>query len=77
MNTRQRCLLVNMNRVLIFALTLTGLLMDGFQPSDLPCSAALLVWLWLPHCTQMETNLLNRVGGLRNHTGASKVSSSI
>jgi hypothetical protein len=36
MNARQRSLLVNLNRLFIFALSLTGLLMDGYQVSDLP-----------------------------------------
>lgn len=43
MNARQRSFLINLNRVLIFTLTLTGLLMDGFQRSDLPCTVALVV----------------------------------
>ena len=53
-------MLVNLNRVLIFTLTLTGLLMDGLQSADLPCTLALLVWLWLPLCTRLEANLLGR-----------------
>jgi hypothetical protein len=77
MNARQRSFLVNLNRVLIFALTLTGLLMDGFQLPDLPCTAALLVWLWLPLCTRMEASLLGWVGRIRNHVGAAKVSPSV
>lgn len=73
MNTRQRCFLVNLNRVLIFALSLTGLLMDGFQVSDLPCSVALLVWLWLPQCALMEAKLLSRVDSRRAQPGTAKV----
>ncbi|MGI9294719.1 MAG: hypothetical protein ACR2PS_12115 [Pseudomonadales bacterium] len=67
MNARQRSFLVNLNRVLIFALTVTGLLMDGFQRSDLPCTFALIVWLWLPLCTRMEANVLTWVGSKRDH----------
>lgn len=67
MNTRQRSYLVNLNRVLIFALSFTGLLMDGFQRADLPCTFALIVWLWLPLCTRIEANLLTWVGGKRDH----------
>lgn len=67
MNTRQLGLLVNLNRVLIFVLTLAGLLMDGCQLSDLPCTFALLVWLWLPLFTRVEANILKRVGSKRGH----------
>lgn len=67
MNTKQSSFLINLNRVLIFALSLTGLLMDGFQHSDLPCTSALIVWLWLPLFTRMEANILTRVGSKRDH----------
>ena len=61
MNAGQRSVLVNLNRGLIFVLTLTGLLMDGYQVSDLPCTLALVVWLWLPLCTRIEADVLNRL----------------
>ena len=77
MNARQRSFLINLNRVLIFALTLTGLLMDGFQRSDLPCTVALLVWLWLPLCTRMEASLVGWVGRRRGHAGSAKVTPSV
>jgi hypothetical protein len=51
MNARQRNRLMNLNRVLIFVLTLGGLLLDGFQIADLLCTLSLFVWLWLPLCT--------------------------
>jgi len=56
MNAGQRSVLVNVNRGLIFALTFTGLLMDGYQGSDLLCTFALIVWLWMPLCTRIEAN---------------------
>ena len=59
MNARQRGRLINMNRVLIFALTFGGMLMDGLQLADLPCTLALFVWLWMPLCTRLETHLLH------------------
>ena len=62
MSARRYSLLTNLNRVLIFALTLTGLLMDGPQFGDLPCTVALLVWLWLPSCTRLEAHLLRWTG---------------
>lgn len=69
MNTRQRSFLVNLNRVLILALTSMGLLMDGLQRSDLPCTIALLVWLWLPLCTRVESKLLEWAGRRRGQPG--------
>ena len=77
MNARQRSLLINLNRVLIFALSLTGLLMDGFQRADLLCTVALMVWLWLPLCTRVEANLLRWVGSKRDHMGSAKMSPSV
>lgn len=74
MNAKQRCLLVNLNRVLIFALTLAGLLMDGFSYADLLCGLALFVWLWLPHCTRVEASLLQWARGKRSHDGAAGMS---
>ena len=74
MNARQRSFLVNLNRTLIFALSLIGLLLDGLQLSDLPVSIALLVWLWLPQCTRMEASLMRRIGRRGGQTGSAKLS---
>jgi hypothetical protein len=74
MNTRQHSFLVNLNRALIFALTLMGLLMDGMQLSDLPVSVALLVWLWLPLCTRIEASLVRRLSSEGGHAGSAKLS---
>lgn len=76
MSTKQRTCLINCNRVVIFALTLVGLFMDGAQPADLPVSAALLMWLWLPHCTRLEATLIHRVGNKRRHAVPSSLSPS-
>jgi len=70
MSTRQRSFLVNLNRTLIFVLTLTGLLLDGIQLADVPVSIALLVWLWLPLCTRLEANLVRWLGHKSGHAGA-------
>ena len=67
MSTRQRSRLVNFNRLLILALTLTGLLMDGVQHSDLPFTVALVVWLWLAVFARMEAEILG--GAKRLPTG--------
>jgi hypothetical protein len=61
MAIRQRSRLMNLNRVLIFALTVSGVLLDGLQLADLLCSLALFVWLWLPLCTRLEAQLLHWV----------------
>ena len=69
MTTIQRSILVNFNRVLIFALTTTGLLIDDYQHSDLPVTLALGIWLWLAVCTRMEAKILNRA---RHHPARSR-----
>ena len=65
MNAMHSSRLINLNRVLIFALTLAGLLMDGLQLSDLFCATGLLMWLWLPLCTHLEVRLLQWIYGSR------------
>jgi len=54
MTTKQRSFLVNFNRSLIFALTLAGLLLDGYQHSDLPVTLALGIWLWQAACCRAQ-----------------------
>jgi hypothetical protein len=76
MNARQRNRLISINRVLIFALTLSGLLMDGPQLADLPCTLALLVWLWLPLCTRLELHLLHWIDGYQGSGGSPRISPS-
>ena len=58
MSSKQRSFLSNMNRVFIFALTVAGLLMDGYQSADLLCTFALVVWLWLPQFIRLEAKAL-------------------
>jgi hypothetical protein len=65
MNARQRNRLMNLNRVLIFALTSGGLLLDGLQIADLLCTLALFVWLWLPLCTRLEVHLASSFKNFR------------
>lgn len=59
MSRKQRNYLSNVNRLIILFLTVSGLLMDGFQSSDIPCSIALVVWLWLPLCTRIEAKAID------------------
>jgi hypothetical protein len=47
--------------MIIFLLTVAGLLMDGFQSSDVPCTIALIVWLWLPTCTHIEAKAIDYI----------------
>jgi len=61
MSRKQRSYLSNMNRLIIFFLTVAGLLMDGFQSSDTLCSIALVVWLWLPLCTRIEAKAIDHI----------------
>ena len=65
MNARQRNRLINLNRALIFVLTLGGLLLDGLQISALLCTLALIVWLWLPLCTRLEVHLASSFKNFR------------
>lgn len=76
MNARQHNRLININRMLILALTLSGLLMDGLQLADLPCTLALFVWLWLPHCTRLEAHLLHRLDAKHHRTHRREISTS-
>jgi len=61
MSRKQRSYLSNVNRLIIFLLTVVGLLMDGFQPSDVFCTVALIVWLWLPLCTRVEAKAIDYI----------------
>ncbi|MBU1192759.1 MAG: hypothetical protein KKA36_04105 [Gammaproteobacteria bacterium] len=63
MKVSQHNRLININRVLILALTLSGLLMDGLQIGDLPCTLAVFVWLWMPLCTRLEAHMLRWIDG--------------
>lgn len=60
MSHKQQRYLSNMNRLIIFILSLSGLLMDGFQTADIPCSIAVIIWLWLPYCIEIEEIIINR-----------------
>ncbi|MCP3870927.1 MAG: hypothetical protein GY703_23090 [Gammaproteobacteria bacterium] len=77
MNARQRSLLINLNRMLIFALTFSGLLLDGLQFADLLCTVALFVWLWLPLCTCLEAHLLHWVDHKHSSVRSTKTSPSV
>ena len=71
MNARQRNHLVNLNRVLIFVMTLLGLLLDGLQIADLLGTLALFMWQWLPLCTRLESHLLHRIDVKHGSAGTS------
>lgn len=76
MNTKRHRRLVNLNRMLILALSVCGLWLDGVQLADLPCILALFAWLWLPSLTRWERHLLHRAEGRRGAAGTARVSSS-
>ena len=75
-NRQHRRRLTNMNRGLIFALTVGGMLMDGPRLADLPCALALLVWLWLPLFIRLEALLLQRVGDRHGSAASVRASAS-
>ncbi len=60
MTTRQRNQLTNINRLMIFSLTVVGLVMDGPHAADLFFSAASCIWLWMPVCMRMEVQFLRQ-----------------
>lgn len=61
MSRKQQNYLSNVNRMIIFLLTVAGILMDGFQYADILCAIALIVWLWLPLCTRIEAKAINYI----------------
>lgn len=61
MRTRPRNRLANLNRVLVFTLTLGGLLLDGSRIADVLYMLAVCLWLWMPQCTRLEAQLLQRI----------------
>ena len=64
MSSKQRSYLSNMNRLFIFALTVTGLLMDGYQAADILCMSALVVWLWQPLFIKFEAKALKYINAM-------------
>ena len=59
MSSKHRSYLGTINRMVIFSLSVAGLLMDSFQPADVPFTVALIVWLWLPLCTRFEARAID------------------
>ncbi len=60
MTTKQRYQLTNINRLMIFSLTVVGLVMDWPQAADLFFSVASCIWLWMPGCMRMQVQLYLR-----------------
>ena len=62
MTTKQEKRLVNnLNRVVVALLSLTGMLLDGGQVSDIILELAVVFWLWMPECHSLELAVLHRV----------------
>jgi hypothetical protein len=62
MTTKQHeRLLTNTNRGLFAALTLIGMLLDGFQVADLILELAVTLWLWMPESQSLEVAAFNWV----------------
>ena len=67
MSSRQRSYLSIMNRLFIFSLTVAGLLMDGFQNSDIPCTIAMIIWLWLPLFIKIEAKAISFINEIQQN----------
>lgn len=50
----------NTNRIIIATLTALGLLMDGYQLSDLFFAVSVVIWIWLPECDLLEEALIDK-----------------
>ena len=61
MSHKQHSYLSNVNHIIIFALTVAGLLMDGYQTADILCGFAVVVWLWLPQLIRFEAKALKYI----------------
>ncbi len=60
MNAQRRIQIIYFNRLVILALTVFGLAMDGFNVSDLVFLLASFVWLWMPDCVRLEAKWLQK-----------------
>ena len=49
----------NLNRLLIVSLTLTGLLMNGYQDSDWVFALSVWIWIWLPEWDRNLTEVFD------------------
>ena len=54
-------LINNINRILIAALSLIGMTLDGAQCADFLLELAVVMWLWLPEWRRWEIGLLHCV----------------
>lgn len=57
--TAEKNLIHNVNRVLVCALSVAAMTMDGLQVSDAPLIASLIMWLSLAECDALEGQLLD------------------
>ena len=56
---KHKLIYINLNRLLVLILTISGLAMDGLQYSDLLFSTASLLWLWMPSFISVEMHWLH------------------
>jgi len=61
----------HLNRTVIAMLSLTGMMLDGWQLADMVLEAAVVLWLWLPEWRVVEHALLRHAqpGGIRVRAG--------
>lgn len=61
MTKRQESQLIShLNRMVVAALSVGGMVLDGFQGADAVLALALALWLWMPECRRFEIQLLGR-----------------
>jgi hypothetical protein len=60
MTAQRRIQIIYFNRLVILALTVSGMAMDGFNVSDLVFLLATFAWLWMPDCVRLEAKWLQK-----------------
>ena len=59
-NEKKNFVIYQGNRLLIAALSFIGLLLDGYQLSDLFFGFSIILWVWLPELDALEEHILKR-----------------
>jgi hypothetical protein len=68
MNVKLQSRLTNLNKLLVFVLSLGSLLMDGLQSDDIPCISALYIWLWMPFFTHQQVLFLHWIERMKSNS---------
>ena len=54
-----------LNKIIIAILSIFGLLLDGLNDADWCYGISVILWLWLPECSRIETNVLKKLFALK------------